>query len=489
MTSTGTTTSRGTGTSTRTRTAIVIGGGIAGPVVATALRKAGIEADVYEAYPEPATAAAHTPAGHTAASHRAAGSTPIGSAPAGSAPAGSAPAGSAPAGSAPAWRPQIGYAPAGSAPAGRPPAGRPPAGSAPAGSALAGGALTLAPNGLAALGAIGLASYIEPVGEPTPRMVMETGGGKRLGEIADLPGVPTSRTFARGELHAALLTAARDHGVLTAYGKKLVDFDQGDRRVVARFADGSEVAADVLIGADGIHSVVRGRLDPGAPAPRYVGLLGLGAWIEPDGLAPTGGAMHLMFGRRAFFGYWVTERRAGWFANLASPEPLTAAEARATPAGEWLRRLKELYAEDRGPALAMLDRTDPADLVNVGGMHDLPPVPVWSRGRVGLLGDAVHATSPSSGQGASLAIESAIELARCLRDRPIGDAFSEYERRRRGRVELIIKRTARINNDKAPGPVGRIVRDITFPIAMRTFYRPERMVGWIHRYAMSFGPE
>jgi FAD-dependent urate hydroxylase len=114
-------------------------------------------------------------------------------------------------------------------------------------------------------------------------------------------------------------------------------------------------------------------------------------------------------------------------------------------------------------------------------------VPVWHRGRAVLVGDAAHATSPSSGQGASIAIESAIELARCLRDRPtIQQAFTVYEMSRRPRVERIIKQTARVNSDKAPGPVGRFIRDVTFPIAMRTFYNQEKMVGWIHRYTIDW---
>jgi FAD binding domain-containing protein len=75
----------------------------------------------------------------------------------------------------------------------------------------------------------------------------------------------------------------------------------------------------------------------------------------------------------------------------------------------------------------------------------LPPVPTWWRGRVVLLGDAAHATSPSSGQGASLA------------NRKCG--------------------------------IARVIRDLTFPIVLRTFYRPERMLGRIHRYTISFGAE
>jgi 2-polyprenyl-6-methoxyphenol hydroxylase-like FAD-dependent oxidoreductase len=77
-----------------------------------------------------------------------------------------------------------------------------------------------------------------------------------------------------------------------------------------------------------------------------------------------------------------------------------------------------------------------------------------------VVGDAAHAPSPTSGQGASLSIEDAVVLAKCLRDLPSPQqAFDAFEATRRPRVERIIKAAARINNSKAAGPVGRVVRD------------------------------
>ncbi len=349
-----------------------------------------------------------------------------------------------------------------------------------------GRALTLAPNGLAALGAIGIGETVAAAGLATPRMVMETGSGRRLGEFTDLPGLPTSRTYARADLYAALTRATREAGVPVVHDKRLVGYDDRDDGVVAHFADGSSAAADVLIGADGIWSTVRRLLDPAAPEPRYVGLLGFGGWVPPAGLPSTDGAMHFAFGKRGFFGYLVADDQAGWFVNLAWPTPLTAAEARVVPEEEWLRRLRALFAGEKLPAFGILDRVQPGALVNVGAMHAMPPVPVWHRGRVVLTGDAAHATSPSAGQGASLSIESAVELARCLRDLPIPRAFAAYEAMRRSRVERVIKQTDRVNSDKAAGPIGRLIRDLTFPIAMRTFYNQERLTGWIHRYAIDW---
>ncbi|MEV4639433.1 FAD-dependent monooxygenase [Actinoplanes sp. NPDC049548] len=350
-----------------------------------------------------------------------------------------------------------------------------------------GGELMLAPNGMAALATIGIDGPVAAVGTATPRMVMETGAGRRLGAFEDLPGLPASRTFIRANLHRTLLDVAVGEGVQIRYGKRLTGYtDRGDS-VAATFADGTTAEGDVLVGADGIRSTVRTLLDPHAPQPRYTGLIGLGGWVPDVGLPSTEGAMHLAYGKKAFLGYRIDDDgTAGWFANVPSARMMTATQARAIPDAEWLRRLRELFAGDRLPALRILDRAGSGHLVNVGGLQDMPPVPVWHRGPVALVGDAAHATSPSSGQGASLAIESAVELARCLRDLPVAEAFAAYETLRRPRVERVIAQTARVNRDKAPGPVGRLLRDLLFPLAMRAFYDPEKMMGWMHRHVIEW---
>ena len=115
----------------------------------------------------------------------------------------------------------------------------------------------------------------------------------------------------------------------------------------------------------------------------------------------------------------------------------------------------------------------------------MPPVPHWYRGRMVLVGDAAHAPSNSSGQGASLAIESGIQLARCLRDIPdVTTAFAAYERMRRPRVEGIAKRAARLNHVKAPGPVARVMKPVLmlFLPAMN----PEKPLGPEQRYRIDW---
>ena len=107
-----------------------------------------------------------------------------------------------------------------------------------------------------------------------------------------------------------------------------------------------------------------------------------------------------------------------------------------------------------------------------------------------VVGDAAHAPSPSSGQGASLAIEDAVVLATCLRDGAgVADAFARFEQIRRPRVEKIIRWAERVNSSKAAGPVGRRVRDAVLPVVMRLSARSsahEQTYG--HRVTMAGPP-
>ncbi|MGH3735112.1 MAG: FAD-dependent oxidoreductase [Micromonosporaceae bacterium] len=374
------------------KTALVIGGGIGGPVAAMALRRAGIDATVYEAY---------------------------------------------------------------------------------AGTADGiGGGLSIAPNGLQALAAIDAAEPVRAIGVPMRALVLRSWTGRQLAELATPAGLEPMRFVWRTELYRALHDEAAARGIPVETGKRLVAAEETGDGVTARFADGTVASADILIGADGIRSTVRTLIDPAAPRPRYTRLLGFGARMADTGLPDTDDKAQMIFGRRAFFGYQVYGNgEGGWFANLPHRRPMTMAEARRTASEEWLRVLADAFAGDRTPATELIRRTDPAELVVTGAMEDIPTVPTWSRGRMVLLGDAAHATSPSSGQGASLAIESAVQLARCLRDLPYAEAFAGYESLRRERCERIIAAAARTNTDKAAGPVARVLRDALMPLGMKLLGR------------------
>src|SRR5207244_7777518 len=136
-----------------------------------------------------------------------------------------------------------------------------------------------------------------------------------------------------------------------------------------------------------------------------------------------------------------------------------------TPA-QWRARLIELFSDDTGPMLDIISSTD--HILAGWNTYDFPTVPNWFNDRMVILGDAAHATSPSSGQGASMAIEDAVVLAKCLRDSAsVSDALEAYERARRARVEAIVKHGRRSSQTKENGLVGRVMRDLVLRMVFK----------------------
>jgi 2-polyprenyl-6-methoxyphenol hydroxylase-like FAD-dependent oxidoreductase len=390
---------------TTIKRAVIIGGGVAGPATALALRKAGVESAVYEAHADRADGIGAT--------------------------------------------------------------------------------LMLAPNGLNALDVLGV--NVRSIGQPIQHQVMADGSGKRWFEFSGLPHLPASRVMSRSELSRALGDEAAAQEIPIEYGKRLIGVDEAASGVVAHFSDGSAATGDVLIGADGIRSRVRKLIDSAAPDARYVGLLGFGGYTADSGVSAPTDTMYFVAGKRAFLGYWTQPNGSVlWFSNLPHATPLTYTEAREIPAAEWLRELRELYSGDV-PSQDLIAHTSHADLFVLGAMEALPSVPRWYRDRLVLVGDSAHAPSSSSGQGASLALESSVELARCLRDLPdVHSAFAAYERLRRPRVEKIAATAAKTNNQKAAGPIGKALMTVFMPLAMKTFLKPEKLFGWTHRYQIDW---
>jgi 2-polyprenyl-6-methoxyphenol hydroxylase-like FAD-dependent oxidoreductase len=345
-----------------------------------------------------------------------------------------------------------------------------------------GGLLMMAPNGLQALSVIGLEDAVGAAGQPIARMIIADGRGRDIMEFGGIPGLPPSRILWRSDVYRVLRDATLARGIRIEHGKDLVAVDETPTAVTATFADGSTASADVLIGADGIHSIVRRLIDPNTPQPQSDGLLGLGG--ESDLTLPgRTDAIHFVHGTRAFLGYWRQPNgRALWFSNLPHRTFMSTVEARAIPQEQWLARLREAYAGDV-PAEALVRQTRPERLFVLGSTDMLPEVPRWHRGRMVLVGDSAHAPNHSSGQGASLAIESALELARCLRDlEDPSAAFATYEQVRRPRVARIAREAAQRNRHKAAGPMVTAIMNLVMRLAVKTIMTPEKMFGWVHGY-------
>src|SRR5215217_171764 len=397
------------GRMTRAKKALVIGGGIAGPVAAMALQRAGLDSVVYEAY-----------------------------------------------------------------------AG---------GADEAGAFLTFASNGLDALRTIDAHHLVAEKGFPTPRMEIQSGTGKHLGAIPNggtLPDGTVSQTLKRFDLHRTLRDEAVRRGARVEHGKRFVDAGiTPDGGVVARFEDGTEAEGDFLVGADGIHSRTRRIIDPSAPGARYIPVLNIGGYAGGVRAPAEPGSFRMIFGKQAFFGYAVhPSGEIWWFANPPCAEEPTRAELAAIGTEQWRGMLLDLFAGDDSPAVEII-RSTPGKLAG-WATYDLPSVPIWYRGSLVIIGDAAHATAPSSGQGASMAIEDAVVLSRCLRDLPdTRQAFAAYERLRRARVERIVAHGARTSNSKAAGPVARVLRDLMMPLILKRVAGGESLA-WMHDYHIAW---
>ncbi len=343
--------------------------------------------------------------------------------------------------------------------------------------------LTVAVNGLAALRLLDLdPAEVLAAGYPTPRLRLGNGSGRVL---ADLPlGGPaadgtTTTTIRRADLYAALRAAATARGIDIRYGHRLVARAEDGDGVTVTFADGGTAHGDLLVGADGLRSRTRQLLDPGAPPPRYLGMLNAGGFTtEPVAadLDRTPGLVHMTFGRRCFVGWSVApDGSVWWFANPPAKRP---ADPRAWTPESWQAHLVDLVAADAGPAAAIIRAT--AEVLGPWNTCDLPRVPVWRTGRSVLIGDAAHAASPSSGQGASMAIEDAVTLGRCVAASPdVPGALAAYERARRARVEKVVAFGRRNGSGKTAGPMGAWLRDALTPPLKRLLYRNGDPAAWI----------
>ncbi|MDP8928345.1 MAG: FAD-dependent monooxygenase [Actinomycetota bacterium] len=190
-----------------------------------------------------------------------------------------------------------------------------------------------------------------------------------------LPDGTTSQTIKRADLYRSLHQEALARGVRVEHGRRLVGAEQTGNGVRAKFADGSEAVGDVLIGCDGVHSTVRRIIDPAAPAPTYAGLVNTAGFARGLQVDTEPGSFEMIFGKRAFFGYTVTpDGEVWWFANVPRRDEPARGRVEAINGEELRRWLVQLYAEDAGPAVPLIQATP--EIMSVSPIHSLPQRPV-----------------------------------------------------------------------------------------------------------------
>lgn len=304
-----------------------------------------------------------------------------------------------------------------------------------------GSGLTLWVNAMRALKKLGLADVVRPRGAIVDRIENFRWDGHKfktlpIRRIEHKYGTP-SVSIHRAELQNTLAEQLPE-GVLRL-GSEYTGFEQDATGVTARFADGSEERADVLVGADGIRSTVRTQLF-GAPQPRYSGYTcwRSAARLEHPKLAPELYTQY--YGRGSNFGIFpIGDNYWSWYGTKMTAPGGGAGGDGAT----WKREAAEQFRNWLEPISAVIEATDERAF-HRQDIYDLKPIETWGEGRVVLLGDAAHATTPTLGQGGCMAIEDSVVLGRVLQSGGnVPAALRSYWEQRRDRANGIVKSARR----------------------------------------------
>jgi 2-polyprenyl-6-methoxyphenol hydroxylase-like FAD-dependent oxidoreductase len=319
-------------------------------------------------------------------------------------------------------------------------------------------------NALRALQHIDLGEQVAAIGTQVTAHRYLHWQGRQLGEL-DLAalggeiGAP-SVGVSRPELHRLLLETLGTEAL--RLDAELIGFEQNTQRVVARLADGGSERGDLLIGADGITSMVRRQLH-GPAQPKYSGITawrGITDYTDP--MIPIG-EMRIYWGPGArILHYHVSGQRLYWLALVKSPPRVP------DPAAGRKAAVQEVYRGWPAHIQRMLTATAPEAILRTD-IVDRDPLQHWGFERTTLLGDAAHPMTPDMAQGAGQAIEDAVCLARVLKHAADpATALREYEQRRMTRANEFVK-TSRIVNRMSlleAAPL-RAVRD---NVVLRTVY-------------------
>ncbi len=331
-----------------------------------------------------------------------------------------------------------------------------------------GAGIGIGSNAMQALMEIGVGDDIAKNGHILQRQVFLNQNGKELNSIPfsklkELFG-QENITIHRGDLHAAFYHLLQPHTIHLQ--KRCSSFIQEKNKVVVHFQDQTQIEADILIAADGIHSPIRQQLVPNS-LPRYAGYTCWRGITENKGRVDTTTSTELWSTKGRFGMAPMKDGNVYWFAcvNSKKDNPL----------------YKDLVSEDIARLFTHLPKsipdiirtTEPSQILH-HDIYDINPLKKFVYGRVALLGDAAHATTPNMGQGAGQAIEDAIVLAKAFQQNlEWVAALQSYEQQRLSRTTKVINLSRQI------GAIAQIqfsplaaMRDFLFP------FIPSPMLLW-----------
>ncbi len=308
----------------------------------------------------------------------------------------------------------------------------------------AGAGISLWSNGVKVLNRLGLGKEIASIGGQMDRVAYYSNTGEKLTDFSLQPLIEDvgQRPYpvARTDLQTMLLNAFGAENV--QLNSKCVAVEQDSDRVTAIFEDGRQVTADVLVAADGTHSMTRSYVLGHAVERRYVGYVNWNGLVPAsDDLAPKNSwdvyvgehkraSMMPVGGDRFYFFFDVPLPKG----TVSQPET-------------YREELASFFKDWATPVQTLIQRIDPLKTNRVE-IHDIEPLQALVRGRVALLGDAGHSTAPDLGQGGCQAMEDALVLATYLQTTNISveDALKRYEAARKERVADVVLRARKRSN-------------------------------------------
>jgi len=302
-----------------------------------------------------------------------------------------------------------------------------------------GAAISLWSNGVKCLNYLGLTDKIAKLGGQMDDLAYVDGlTGDVMTQFSLLPLIEEvgQRPYpvARADLQNMLMDEfGRDQIYL---GKKMVSLEDKADFVEVHFADGSSTQADLLIGADGTHSLTRTYVLGQQVQRRYAGYVNWNGLVEiSEDLAPAQQwTTYVGEGKRASL-MPVADGKFYFFLDVPLPAGLD------NNRDDYKKLLKQYFVDWCLPVQQLIERLDPQKTNRVE-IHDIEPFTQFYKGRVVILGDAAHSTTPDIGQGGCQAMEDAIYLARSLQINTLGieDALRRYQNKRNERANELVLR-------------------------------------------------
>jgi 2-polyprenyl-6-methoxyphenol hydroxylase-like FAD-dependent oxidoreductase len=309
--------------------------------------------------------------------------------------------------------------------------------------ARVGAGIQQSPNAMKVHRGLGIEARLRDVGfAPTSSLNRDAISGKVTndhplgGAVEERYGAPYL-TLHRGDLHAALADIVPADTII--HSKKLVRVTEHGRRVTLAFADGGTAEADLVIGTDGAHSLVRDHI-AGPEQPRFTGKLAYRTTFPAVQLrgVDIGSPRTKWWGKdRHIVIYYVTAARDEIYFTTSQPEKADWMTRESWSTKGDLSELRAAFLHFHSDVQAVLAA---ASEVHKWGIYERDPLPSWSKGRVTLLGDACHPMTPYMASGAAMALEDAVVLSRCLADEDFEDietALRTYEAIRKPRASAV----------------------------------------------------